>query len=118
MRSKLKELAGEKHIFTAKVITFGAKKGKRKPQFVLLENIKKDGELITDHLWLQRHRFKKAKPGDLVEFKGKVVYYKRIKTQELDCCIDGIRLLKVEKGETNESNRIQKSKQNLNRSRR
>ena len=77
MRTKLKAISGEKRIFTAKLQKFAAKKGKTKLTVALLLDLRLDGELMADHLWLPKHHFPEWMLGGDLTFRAKVIWYKK-----------------------------------------
>lgn len=96
MRSKLKAIAGEKFIFTATLTKFAAKKGKTKITVALLHDLKLNGVLMCDHLWLPKHWFSTWMIGGCVTFRGKVVYYRKnhpVQHIARDLTIDSIKVL-------------------------
>lgn len=71
---------GERSLYTGEFIRTGFKNGFKGPvKTVLLKDVKdENGQLVTDHLWFNMTKgFEDAnlRPGDIVEFRGKVEKY-------------------------------------------
>jgi hypothetical protein len=79
-REALGESEGERSLYTGEFVRTGFKDGFKCPvKTVLLKDVKDEtGRLITDYLWFNMTKgFEEAnlKPGDIVEFRGKVEKY-------------------------------------------
>lgn len=83
MRGKLQETNGVRSVFVGTFERFGSKSGwkGRSLQTVLLIDIKDvDGNDVCDHLWFnltQEFDYLGLKPGDVVQFCGRVTAYER-----------------------------------------
>jgi len=72
MRKQLKKIEGERELFIAKFVREGTKsgyKGSAAISTILLRDVRRvsDGELMTDHLWLNKTKAKRYSKG----YKGK-----------------------------------------------
>jgi hypothetical protein len=116
MRNELKKLNNLRRVFSATVDRFGRRNINRLNKDVVwtivLKNITdKDGNLITDHLWLNLTKeFDKLniREGDRVEFSARVVEYYKSKhgsSSEKDYKLD--KLLSVKKIQhTDDENKV------------
>lgn len=81
MRKQLKKLNGQRFRVTATFNRFGTKDGFRGPEkTVLLTDIKKDGALITDHLWFacgKTFESLELTAGDIIAFDARVTAYEK-----------------------------------------
>ena len=69
----LKDLVGYHEHFTATVGAVGAKIGQHQQLVVCLNNIKYRGEIIADHVWVQRVEvFAGIKKGSDIKFRASV----------------------------------------------
>lgn len=81
MRKTLRKIENKRCRFTAKVERFGSKKGwgGRELKTILLTEIRnEEGELVADHLWINRTKtYNKANVmlGDRIGFDGRVKEY-------------------------------------------
>lgn len=46
-------------------------------RYALLYDLRSEGMLVREHVWLPAQRFAGVKPGDLVRFEGKINQYDR-----------------------------------------
>ena len=80
-RTKLKEIGSDEwHIFVGTFVRTGFKSFQNKySPTLLLKNIRMDGELLTDHLWMNYGKnflkLGKLHEGDEIQFNGRVGTY-------------------------------------------
>lgn len=92
MREKLENIGSEKRFeYTGIFQKFGIKSGYKSslPTFVVTNVKDSNGQLITDHLWLNFttmfNQFGWLRPGDTIKFSGRVdTYYKGHRKNQLD----------------------------------
>ncbi len=78
MRKELKSINKQRLNFSATVERFGFKSAFRGPDIktILLKNVKTNGKVLTDHLWLTCGKWsEKLNIGDIISFDARVSTY-------------------------------------------
>lgn len=81
MRTELEKLAGERKRFRAVVEEFGADRGKKSSETILLVDVRlveQPDVVVSDHVWLKKGAaFQAVAVGDVIEFDAEVEQYEK-----------------------------------------